>query len=232
MHPTLSIDFGRGGVSPSPTTQPVHRDLKAELAALDQFGMVMSLKREETLFLEGDQAKYYFKVVSGAVRSCRLLPDGRRHIGDFYLPGDFIALGQSGAYLFTAEAVTEVTLVRYVRNRVDRLIGERPQLGTCLFAMLSEDLSSAQKQMLLLGRKTALEKLASFLLTMADREGAGDHVGLPMTRADIADYLGLTIETVSRTLSQLKTARVIALRGAADIHILDREHLQELAGDL
>jgi CRP/FNR family transcriptional regulator len=232
MSPNLAINTGHAAPRPSMRAAGRRAELRAELAALDQVGSVVTLKREETLFYEGDVAEHYFKVVTGAVRSCRLLPDGRRHIGDFYLPGDFIALSEVESYLFTAEAVTDVTLVRYVRRNVDQLIGQRPQLGTCLFAMVCDGLSSAQEQMLLLGRKTAQEKIASFLLMMAEREGQGDRVVLPMTRTDIGDYLGLTTETVSRTLTQLKNEGVITVKGIGEVNIADRETLEDMADGL
>jgi len=201
-----------------------------ELAALDQVGVVVSIAREGTVFREGDAAEYYYKVVSGAVRSCKLLADGRRYIADFFLPGDFVGLG-GDHHLFTAEAVSDATLVRYARRSVDRLIGEQPRLGKCFLAMLSEGLCSAQTQMLLLGRKTAQEKIASFLLAMAERTGAGDEAKLPMTRTDIGDYLGLTTETVSRSFTQLRHDGVIALKGLNEVRILDHEMLVELAGE-
>jgi CRP/FNR family transcriptional regulator, anaerobic regulatory protein len=204
--------------------------MSRDLAALDQVGMVVSFAREQTIFCEGDAAEYYYKVVSGAVRSCRLLADGRRYIADFFLPGDFVGLG-GDRHLFTAEAVSDTTLVRYARRSVDRLIGEQPRLGRCFLAMLSAGLCTAQTQMLLLGRKTAQEKIASFLLAMAERTGTGDAAKLPMTRTDIGDYLGLTTETVSRSFTQLRHDGVIALNGLNEVRILDHDMLVELAGE-
>jgi len=212
-----------------PPSQPQPK-MSGELAALDPVGVVVSFARETTVFLEGDPAESFYKVVSGAVRSCKLLADGRRYIADFFLPGDFVGLG-GGRHHFTAEAVSDTTLVRYARRSVDRLIGEQPRLGKWFLAMLSEGLCSAQTQMLLLGRKTAQEKIASFLLAMAERTGAGVQAKLPMTRTDIGDYLGLTTETVSRTFTQLRHDGVIALKGLNEVRILDHETLVELAGE-
>jgi len=202
---------------------------KGAFAALDKAGTVLTVKRGETVFYEGDEADCYFKVVSGAVRSCRLLADGRRHIGAFFFAGDFIGINDEDSHLFTAEAVGDTMLIRYSRRSFDTLLWEKPELGRCLLRMVCHGLTAAHEQMLLLGRKTAQEKIASFLLMMADRGGEADHLVLPMTRADIGDYLGLTIETVSRAISQLKAQKVIALKSASEMAILNREALEELA---
>lgn len=226
MSPSLATIAAQPLVT-RPQPQP---KMRRELAVLDQVGVVVSFARETTVFHEGDAAEYYYKVVSGAVRSCKLLADGRRYIADFFLPGDFVGLG-GDHHLFTAEAVSDTILVRYARRSVERLIGEQPRLGKCFLAMLSEGLCSAQAQMLLLGRKTAQEKIASFLLAMAERTGAGDGAKLPMSRTDIGDYLGLTTETVSRIFTQFRHVGVIALKGLNEVHILDRGILTELAGE-
>jgi CRP-like cAMP-binding protein len=197
------------------------------LAALDQIGTVVTLARDDTLFFQGDPAEFYFKVVSGAVRSCTLLADGRRHVGDFFLAGAFCGLGAEASYAFTAEAVTEVTLVRYARRSVDRLMAQQPQLGRSLIDLLCHDLQAAQQQRILLSRMTAVERVAAFLLHMAERNGDA-RITLPMTRTDIGDHLGLTTETVSRVLSQLCSAGVIALDGVHDVRLQDRNALQDL----
>src|SRR5580658_399852 len=139
------------------------------LSALDRIGKAMSLVRGETLFYEGDAALYCFKVISGALRSCRVLADGRRHIAEFFLPGDFIALSAENAHRFTAEAVTETKLMRYPRHSVEQMTEAQPRLSRCLLDLLCRSLSAAQQQMLLLGRKNAVERMASFLLMMAER---------------------------------------------------------------
>jgi CRP/FNR family transcriptional regulator len=199
------------------------------LAALDRIGKEISLGRDEGLFLEGDAAQYCFKVVAGAVRSCRLLGDGRRHVAEFFLRGDFIGLAAEPAYPFTADAVTDATLLRFPRIAIEKMISLRPSLGKWQVELLCRDLSSAQQQMLLLGRKNAIERIASFLLLMADRGHDAEHVSLPMTRSDIADHLGLTTETVSRIFGQLRSQRVIELRGASHVLVSDIDALEELA---
>jgi CRP/FNR family transcriptional regulator len=198
------------------------------IAVLDRLGTVVAVEREIPLFMEGDAADSYFKVVQGAVRSCKLLADGRRHVGDFFLPGDFIGLDAAERYAFTAEAVGVATVVRYVRRKVDALIGQDPQVAKSLVKIMRDGLGAARERMELLGHMTAMERVASFLLTMADR-GQDDSVTLPMTRTDIGDYLGLTMETVSRTFSQLTSEGIIKQKNPRMITIADRDALEELA---
>ena len=197
--------------------------------ALDRLGVVASVKRGQTLFHEGDRAQFYFKVVTGAVRTCKLLADGRRHVVDFHLPGDFIGFDGEADYTTTAEAVTDATLVRYARRSVDSLAAEEPRIGRHLLTIACQGLSRAQQQMVLLGRKSAEERIASFLLTMLKRNGANGTLCLPMTRADIGDHLGLTLETVSRALTQLRRLGIIELKGSHDIVICNRAALEDAA---
>lgn len=199
----------------------------ADFSFLDRLAAVVSLKRDATAFREGDHARYFFRVITGAVRSCQLLADGRRHIGEFFLPGDFIALDADDIYRFSAEAVTETTLRRYPRSAIGQSL--EPRFHRQLLTVLTRQLMAAQQQMLLLGRKTATERVASFLLAMAARSKDAEHMSLPMTRSDIADHLGLTTETVSRAFSQLKTQGVIDLEGAANVVVQDGEALEDLA---
>lgn len=185
----------------------------------------------ETLFAEGDDADSVYEVVHGMLRLYKLLPDGRRLITGFLSSGHLLGLAPEGVCVYTAEAITEVTLCRYRRAAFERLIDEVPGFAKRLLAVTSHELRAAQDRMLLLGRKCATEKVASFLLLMADRQSddSADEVDVPMTRSDIADYLGLTIETVSRTLTKLKHDGLIALATSARIEIRDRDRLEELA---
>jgi CRP/FNR family transcriptional regulator, anaerobic regulatory protein len=185
----------------------------------------------ETLFAEGDDADSVYEVVQGTLRLFKLLPDGRRLITGFLSAGHLLGLAPEGVCVYTAEAITDVTLCRYKRAAFERLIDEVPGFAKRLLAVTSHELRAAQDRMLLLGRKTAAEKVASFLLLMAERHGdeGADEIDVPMTRNDIADYLGLTIETVSRTLTKLKQDGLIALASAARIALLDRDRLDELA---
>lgn len=198
------------------------------VATLDRVGVVITVGREESLFVEGDSAECYYKVVKGAVRSCKLLADGRRHIGDFFLAGDFIGLDAADAYSFTAEAVTPTTLVRYARRKVDALTEHDPRVAKSFVEIMRCSLSAAHDRMTVLGRMSAMERIASFLLNLADRSPDA-RIELPMTRTDIGDYLGLTMETVSRAFSQLKADGIIKQCGVHEVAIADRDALEALA---
>jgi CRP-like cAMP-binding protein len=208
---------------------PVRKAPGDEFAALERLGSVVSLQREAVLFHESDSAEHYFKVVTGAVRCCKFLADGRRHVSEFYLPGDFIGLDAEAAYQFTAEAVTDASVVRYTRRSVEALAAQEPRIGRRLLSIACHSLSAAQQKLVLLGRKTAEERIATFLLDIADRYGAADCVSLPMSRTDIGDHLGLTMETVSRGLSHLKSEGVIALESSHKIRIRNRDVLEDIA---
>ncbi|HEV2550644.1 MAG TPA: helix-turn-helix domain-containing protein [Stellaceae bacterium] len=214
--------------SPSRPSSPASLSNR-ELASLDRIGSVVTLRRDQTIFSEGDSARYFYKVVTGAVRSCRLLADGRRHICEFFLPGEFVALDADDIHHFSAEAVTDTTLKRYPRSSLEQLTSVEPRLAKGLRSLICLRLLAAQQHLVLLGRKNATERIASFLLEMADRNGDADHISLPMTRGDIADHLGLTTETVSRTFSHLRAQGVIELEGAANVLLTDSTALEELA---
>jgi len=195
---------------------------------------ISSLERKapgETLFAEGDEADSVYEIVRGMVRLYKLLPDGRRLVTGFLSAGHLLGLVPEGVCVDTAEAITEVTLCCYERTAFERLIDEVPGFAKRLLSATSHELRGARNQMLLLGRKSAPERVASFLLLMAEQQGGddADAVEVPMTRGDIADYLGLTVETVSRTLTRLKQDELIALPTSARIRIRDRGRLEELA---
>jgi CRP-like cAMP-binding protein len=229
MHATAARTQDRPATRLAQPLPATEEDAGDDLAAFDSVGTVVSLRRDAVLFREGDAARYCYKVLTGAVRACRLLHDGRRSISEFLLPGDFIGLEAEGTYRFAAEAVSDVTLMRYSLQAVDRLIQQSPRLGRRLLGLVWSDISAAQAQMLLLGRKNAVERLASFLLMMAERNGGADCVRLPMTRNDIADNLGLTTETVSRVFGQFKRQGLIQLRASSAVVLRNRDGLEALA---
>ena len=181
-----------------------------------------------TVFSEGDDADSVFEVVRGTLRLLKLLPDGRRQVIGFLCPGHLIGLAPEGAWVYTAEAVTDVTLCCYRRAAFERLIDTVPGFARRVLTATSHELRVAQDQMLLLGRKTAAERVASFLLLMADQQDS-EKISVPMGRNDIADYLGLTIETVCRTLTQLKRDGLIELPAHGHVVIRDRHALEDLA---
>ena len=209
---------------------PVATEGDAALRALESVGTVLHFKRNETIFAEGDESHHIYRVVQGATRSCRVLMDGRRQIAGFGLPGDFLGLDWQSEHALSAEAVTDVTLVCYPRSQIERLGESNPVVRKRIMDMLVSGLNESQSRLVMLGRQTALERLAWFLVRKAQRLALRDGtVELPMSRQDIADYLGLTIETVSRVLSVLKRKRLIALPNAHQVRIQNMALLQAMA---
>ena len=189
-------------------------------------GVTVHLSRDQEVFGEGEPADQVFKVVRGAVRCFRVLSDGRRQICDFYLPGDVFGIEPGLDRRTTAEALTDTVLVAARRST----LVEDEDNGTArrLWALAMADLQRSQDHALTLGRRSANERVASFLVDMAARLGDVDNLELPMTRQDIADYLGLTIETVSRTLTHLQVSGLIKLAGCRSIHLRKPRALAEL----
>ena len=192
-------------------------------------GTASVLARGDELFAEGDDADCFYKVVSGTIRTCKLLSDGRRQIDAFHLAGDIFGLEPGATHRFSAEAVERAEVVAFRRCRFATLAQDDPALGDQLMSSMMVNLERAHDHMLLLGRKTAQEKIASFLLDIGRRVSRSDSFELPMQRSDIADHLGLTIETVSRTLTQLAKDGVIKLAAASRSVVLsDKAALQRL----
>ena len=192
-----------------------------------------SLPASYTVFREGDLVDHVYSIANGAVKLYKLLPDGRRQIIGFLFSGDIFGLGTDDGYCYTAETITATQLCRFTHRKLDTLMVEIPRLERRMFTMAVKDLMAAQEQMLLLGRKTAREKVATFLVKLSQRSvKAGQPaspVALPMSRADIADFLGLTIETVSRTFTQLKRDNIIGLPAADHCVLNDWDALREMA---
>lgn len=215
----------------APLAVPATQLRTAPVAAngLDSLGATVNYLRGKTVVEEGAPADYVYKVVAGALRKVRLLPDGRRHITTFLMPGDFFGFSEGQTYTHTVEAVANVTLVRYARRGFDAVLEQDPRAGRQFLNLVCRALSATQDQLLLLGRKSALERMATFLLAMADKAGEGAELDLPMDRTDVADYLGLTIETVSRLITRLRGMRIIDTPDAHRVVILKREALVDLS---
>lgn len=198
------------------------------LIALERIGTRQRFTRDQEVYSEGDRADCWFKVVSGAVRICKFLADGRRHIAEFHFSGDCFGLDDTDGRLFSAEAIGDVVVMRYSRRVTEQLVEDYPGLARDLRGITLRDLATAKSHMLLLGRMTAPERVASFLHDMADRRDADRVIDLPMSRLDVADYLGLTIETVCRVLSAFKRSGVIGIPNAHRIELRDRAALDAL----
>ena len=214
---------------PRPAMRPA---VDESLSAMQAIGQVAHYSRGETIFSDGDEALYAYKVISGTIRLCKLLSDGRRQIAEFLQAGDFFGFELRECYALTAEALEDAVVVRFARSRLDRLGEERRDVQRQMIALLSRDLCATQDHLLLLGRQTAKERVASFLLILAARASAknGTTLEVPMCRQDIADYLGLTIETVCRAISELKRSRLIAVPNRMQIVVLNIAALRETAG--
>lgn len=204
--------------------------------ALDRlagFSAPQTLAAGETFVAEGDRATHFFAITAGSVKVFKLLPDGRRQVTGFLFQGDFLGLAFNDSYTYSAEALTDTTVCRMPRQQFEGVIGAYPVMERRLLAMASNELAAAQEQMVMLGRKTAQERVASFLLGLIRRQERlgrdGKAIRLTMTRTDIADYLGLTTETVSRTFTGLRAAGHIELDGTTLVRVLDRDALQQIA---
>ncbi len=184
-----------------------------ELHRLDAIATEVSLNPRQNVFLEGDPADAVFNITRGMVRASKGMSDGRRQITGFLYPGDFLGVTLHNAYVYTAEAVTGVTLCRFRGPKLRALFDDFPKLEIHVLSGAANELATAQDQMLLLGRKSAKERVASFLLMLAQRAERRGETGrlldLPMNRLDIADYLGLAEETVSRVFSTFREKRLI-----------------------
>src|SRR5580700_8697778 len=214
----------------APTNRP---RFLGELGALSQSEIALSefkYRRGAEIFGEAEPAEYVYQVIDGAVRSYKLLSDGRRQIGAFHLVGDIFGLENGPAHRFTAEAIVDTTVRLAKRTSLEHVAQTDALVARDLLSMTTSNLQHAEDHMLLLGRKTSLERVAAFLLEMDRRLSAAGVVALPMNRRDIADYLGLTLETVSRALSILHHKGVLGFLGQSQrqIVLLDRPKLAAL----
>ena len=195
--------------------------------ALSLMGAPMTFSRNEEIYGECEPADYLYKVVSGAVRTYRVLDDGRRQVGAFYLPGDMFGMEFGDEHRCSAEAIGSVTVRVFKRSAVLALAGRDRNVSHQIWEMTARELRRAQDHMLLL-IKSAEERLASFLMEMHSRLTARNEVHLPMSRQDIADYLGLTIETVSRMFTQFENEATIGLSGSRRVVLRNRAALDRL----
>jgi CRP-like cAMP-binding protein len=190
-------------------------------------GAVMSFPRNAEIYGEGEIADNIYKVIRGGVRSYKMLTDGRRQIGAFYFPDDTFGLEVGNEHIFSAEALVGSRIMVIKRSTIEVLAERDNAVARQLWSLTSRELRRVQNHMMLL-IKTALERVASFLLEMSERVPAGNAVDLPMSRQDIADYLGLTIETVSRTLTYLEGVAAIEVPTSRHIVLRNRAALSRL----
>ncbi|MFI4949483.1 MAG: helix-turn-helix domain-containing protein [Caulobacterales bacterium] len=194
---------------------------------MDRVGLRMTFAKGEEIFGQDEDADMIHAVVSGAVRTTRLTSDGRRQIGDFYYPGDIIGLEVGKTYRFSAEALSDCVVQVIKRSSLHALSGDGG-LGRTLWDATRRELERTQEHLVMLGRKSACERVASFLRDVAQRVGSDD-VSLPMGRQDMADYLGLTIETVSRMVTQLQGSRIVEFANSRQFRVTRWPALERLA---
>jgi CRP/FNR family transcriptional regulator, nitrogen fixation regulation protein len=192
-------------------------------------GTIMSYPRNSEIFGENEAADYLYKVVSGGVRTYKILSDGRRQIGGFYMPGDIFGLEFADEHTCSAEAIADAKVLVIKRSALTALAGRDAGVARELFALTARELRRVQERVLLL-IKSAQQRVASFLLEMAERGLAGNAIELQMSRQDIADYLGLTIETVSRTLTSLESCAAIEVPSSRRIVLRNRSALNRMNG--
>jgi CRP/FNR family nitrogen fixation transcriptional regulator len=210
--------------APLPSNAPEERD-DFELS-----GVTMHFAADHQVYAEGDAARYFYKVVSGVVRTCRFLRDGRRQIDEFHRAGDVFGFEAGADHGLAAEAVTDASVIAYRRRGLETIVSQDDRLSRWFFSHALSWIASAREHSLLLGRASAAQKIATFLEETDRRSGSGSVIELVMSRQDIADYVGLTIETVSRTLSQLDRDGVIGLPSARRVVVKDRRALRVLKG--
>jgi CRP/FNR family nitrogen fixation transcriptional regulator len=191
-------------------------------------GTRLRFRRNEEIFGEGEKADYVYRVVSGAVRTICFSSDGRRQILGFYLPGDVFGFESGAEHTLSAEAVADAELALVRRSLIDAAAAQDTSAAQALIALMQRQLRSAHAHALVLGRKGAGERVAAFLLQLCERVAARSEIDLPMSRADIADYLALTIETVSRAFTQMERDHTIALPSSRHVVVRDRCALELL----
>jgi CRP/FNR family nitrogen fixation transcriptional regulator len=204
------------------------------LQRLDAIAAIRSYYRRQEICRQGQAANTWYCVVSGAAFCCIIKSDGRRQIVDLLFPGDFFGLTASAEYDYSVEAVAPGTIIAgYSRKSVEAAADSDPHLTREIRQIAFHGLSRLQGQLLIVGRVTALQKVGAFIVSLADRlsHGESDRVMLPVSRYEIADYLALSVETVSRALSELKQRGLIRFAGTRAIQIIDREALEDSAHD-
>jgi len=198
---------------------------------MERAGLVVRFARNDSIYAKGDEARFSYKVIEGAVRLSRIFADGRRQIVNFFLPDETFGIELSDEYTATAEAVGEVVALRCPRVCIAQMTEGDPDIGHKRLAMFSKSLAAAERHVAMLGHQSAKERVASFFvaLEMQRRGDDPNTLDLPLSRQDIADYLGLTIETTCRALSELKRQNIIATPSRRRILIRDFGGLQAIA---
>ena len=233
VKPSAAGIFENASGVAAPFEAPAAVTLTDHLQTIQPYGARQHYRRNETIFNQDDPADQVYRILDGTVRLCRHMPDGRRYIVDFLLPGDVMGFVESPDQPVSAEAVTEVGLIAFPRVCFDRLARENADARKQLLCHMSANLLTAQQHLFVLGCQKADERVASFLLRLADRLDVvcGDRLDLTMSRQDIADHLGLTIETISRTITALRGEGIVLIPNTNQIVLRDMAALRALAAE-
>lgn len=195
---------------------------------------IRRLKAGETLYVEGESADYCYEIVAGVMKEYNTLEDGRRQVAEFYNPGDMFGFSEGADQLHTAEAITACTVRCYPSDAFMKTVSTSPALSASFLDTLMTRLHRARERMVMIGRMSAMQRVATFLLRLADDQNTTTsarlaQIHLAMSRQDIADHLGLTIETVCRTLTELKKQEIVVMESARIFAIADLESLEAVA---
>ena len=238
MHGALqTLDAPRTLTYPTPAAPLLNREFprtERSPALIDRMqpATVRRVDSREHVFCEGDPRTHVFEVEEGAIVIYKVLPDGRRQVVSFAYPGDLIGLGATTEHTLNAQAASRAKVRCIAAQNLDEAAGRDPALAVKLYRAVSRELSETRSLLVSIGQQTALERVATFLFSLHKRaETRGDAaINLPMRRSDIADFLGLTIETVSRTFTKLRTMGVISVTHGTEVRVDDAEELEILTG--
>lgn len=236
--------IARRGIRPpsifaKPFARPTDRDsiqilTPAEQASIAEISQVVEMPRNTVIYTEGGRAEFVYNIVSGVAETYNLLPDGERRITAFVFPFDLLGLSEGGQYAGTAQTLTAVVAYRIPFDALETLIRRDPRLDAALLCKLSHELRESERHMITVSRRDARARVAAFILWLRQNEnprfGKGPVVSLPMFRHDIADYLGMSKESVSRTLLRFETDRLLRREGPRALRVLDIPGLERMAG--
>ena len=231
---SLAADDGSAIILPVRKRPPVsnHCESQSTQVSLDRSSTRRFMSKEH-VFCEGDPRTHVFQIESGVITIYRMLTDGRRQIIDFAHPGDFVGLGTTSEHFFSAEATSATRVRCFGASALEEAAAHDPTLALQLYKAVSLELSSARALLVAIGQRSALERVATFLLMLSRRSSSSyaqdQTIHLAMRRADIGDFLGLTIETVSRTITKLRVMGVIGVEHGTEVQVLDEDRLVELS---
>ena len=208
---------------------PFHSDLVIDVAGLAATTSVKRLKAGETLYVEGDKAPYCYQITDGVMKEYNTLEDGRRQVADFYGVGELFGISETDEHLHTAEAITDCAVRCYPRDVYMRSVADSPELSHQFLETLMTRLHRARERMIMLGRMSAAQRVAAFLLRLSEEQETTDDIQFVMSRQDIADHLGLTIETVCRVLTIFKKQHIINMKNSRLFDVPDMVALDNAA---